>query len=130
MNKVSRRSLAHWAAGQLASGKSAKEVSKYLAAVMQQGGISGQIEFLINDIAWELEQTQTLVFGKVTTAHQISKQLETTLKSHLKKVTKANEVAMENIVDKSVLGGIRIETAKHVWDQTVSRKLAELREVF
>jgi F-type H+-transporting ATPase subunit delta len=130
MSKISRRALAHWAADQLSAGKSAADVAKHIAAVLKQSKSGNQLDFLINDIAWELEQRQTLVVGKITSAHPISKQLESDIKSQLKKTTKSTTVTIENIVDKSVLGGARVETAQHVWDQTVSRKLAELREVF
>jgi len=130
MSKVSRRALAQWAADQLIAGEPAKGVAKHLAASLSEAGIDNQVDFLINDIEWELEQRGSLVVGKVTTAEPFSKQLETSLKTQLKKISGAKEVTLENQVDKSVLGGIRVETSKHVWDQTISRKLAELREAF
>ena len=130
MNKISRRALAYWAADQLASGKSAAEVSKHLAAVLKQSKMADQVSFLISDIMWELEQRQALTVGKIITAHPISEQLEKSIMQQLKNVSGSADVSIENTVDKSVLGGVRIETTQHVWDQTVSRKLAELREVF
>src|SRR6266576_3786681 len=130
MNKVSRRSLARWAADELAAGTSAGKVAKHLAAVLTQSKMSDQVEFLLSDIAWELENRNTLAIGKVISARPISKQLEAALRAQIKKATKAGEVTLQKTIDKSVLGGVRVETAAHVWDQTVSRKLAELREVF
>jgi len=130
MNKVSRRALAHWAAAELTSGKPAGSVARHMAAILKQQGMVNQVDFLIGDIEWELEQQGSLVFGVVTSARPISKQLESALKSQLKKVSKAGDVALENVVDKEVLGGLRVETSRHVWDQTIARKLSELREVF
>jgi F-type H+-transporting ATPase subunit delta len=130
MNKVSRRALAHWAAEQLQTGKSAADVAKHLAAILKQSKMVGQIDFLIDDIAWELEQQQALAVGKVTTAHDLSRQLEQVLAAQIKKATGAKEVVLEKQVDKSVIGGVRVETASRVWDETVSRKLSELKEVF
>jgi ATP synthase F1 delta subunit len=130
MNKVSRRALADWAADQLLAGKPAKGVARHLAAVLAQNNMAGQIEFLVSDITWELEQRKALVVGKVTSAQPLSATAEKSLLAQLQKLTKATDVSLENNVDKSVLGGLRIETANHIWDQTISRKLAELREVF
>lgn len=130
MNKISRRSLGHWAADQLIAGKSASGVAKHLAAVVVQSNMKDQLEFLISDIAWELEERGALAIGKITSAHPLSKQLEAALTKQVKQLTKAQAVVLEKKVDKSVLGGLRVETSNHVWDQTVLRKLSELREVF
>ncbi|MBX4190636.1 F0F1 ATP synthase subunit delta [Candidatus Saccharibacteria bacterium] len=130
MNKVSRRALAHWAADQLESGKSSGSVAKHLAAVLKQSNMAAQVDFLIRDISWELEQRQALAIGKVTSAHKLSQQLEQALADQIKKATGAKDVVLENEIDKSVIGGVRVETANRVWDATVSKKLSELKEVF
>lgn len=130
MNKTSRRSLALWACGQITAGASAKSIAGHLAAVLIENKMTDQAGFLLEDIIWELERAGALTYAKVTTAQPLSKHLETALKTHLKKTTKASEIIMENKVDKSAIGGLRVETAGKVWDQTVARKLTELREVF
>lgn len=130
MTKVSRRALAHWAADQLTAGKPAASVAKHLAAVLKESNMTSQVGFLINDISWELEQRQALAVGKVTSARPLSRSLETALIGQIKKTTKARDVVLEKNIDKSVLGGVRVETSNHVWDATVARKLTELKEVF
>jgi F0F1-type ATP synthase delta subunit len=130
MNKVSRRSLAQWAVDQLISGRPAATVAKHLAAVLMQSGMTHQVGFLIDDIAWELEQRQALAVSRVTSARALSKQVEKTLIGHIKQATGARDVVLEKNVDKSVIGGLRVETSNHVWDSTIVRKLAELKEVF
>lgn len=130
MNKLSRRSLAHWAADQLIAGRPLSKTAEYLAAVLTQTKMTDQAGFLISDITWELEQRQALAVGKVTSANPLSKQLAAALRAHIQKLTNAKTVTLEEHIDKSVIGGIRIETASQSWDQTVAHKLAELREVF
>jgi F-type H+-transporting ATPase subunit delta len=130
MNKLSRRSLAHWAADQLTAGRSATSVAKHLAAVLKQSGMAHQIGFLIDDISWELEQRRALAVGKVTSATALSKPAEQVLISQIKKATGAQAVVLEKTVDKSVIGGLRVQTSNHVWDSTIVRKLIELKEVF
>ena len=130
MNKVSRRELAHWAAGELIAGKPAAGVAKHLAAVINESGTANQLNFLIEDIAWELEQQQALAIGKITSAYPLTISLEKALAAQIKTATKAKDVVLEKQIDKSVIGGVRVETASRVWDSTISRKLAELKEVF
>jgi F-type H+-transporting ATPase subunit delta len=130
MSKISRRSLARWAADQLADGQPAATIAKHLAAVLSLAKMADQAEFLISDISWELEQRRVLTIGKVTSANPLTKQLESALLAHLKQITKSDNVVLEKNVDKSVLGGVRIETSARVWDQTVARQLTELKEVF
>jgi F-type H+-transporting ATPase subunit delta len=128
MIKLSRRALAAYAVEQLQAGKSVSGIAKRLAAGLKESGKANEVEFLINDVIWQLEQSQQLAIGKVTSAHSLSDQLKQALKLELKKITGAKEVSLREKVDKSVLGGLRVETAEHVWDDTVSRKLAELKE--
>ena len=130
MNKISRRSLARWAADQLIADRPLPAIAEHLAAVLTQAKTTDQAGFLISDITWELEQRQILAVGKVTSANLLSRQLAAVLKAHIQKITGAKDVILEEQIDKSVIGGIRIETAGQSWDQTVAHKLAELREVF
>jgi F0F1-type ATP synthase delta subunit len=130
MNKVSRRAIARYAAEQLQKGEDAGQLAKQLASLMVETGLTDQTDFLIGDIAWELEQRGQLSAASVTIAHPLSNELKTALKDRLKKAINVGQVLIEENVDKSVLGGIRIETPGHVWDATVSQKLKNLREAF
>jgi F-type H+-transporting ATPase subunit delta len=130
MNKVSRRALAHWASEQIETGQSVSAIAKQVAAVLKETNRTDQVEFLLSDIVWELEQRKTLTVGKVTVAHDITDQLERALAQQIKEATKAAHVVLEKTIDKSVIGGVRVETASQVWDATVSRRLSDLKEVF
>ena len=130
MNKVSRRALARYAADQLLAGKSAKSVAKSLAAQIYDSGNTIEPRFLLEDITWELESRKALAVGHITTASVLTKEVERDLLNHLKKVTKADEVVLEKHIDKSVIGGVKIETSGRVWDGTIQRALSELKEAF
>lgn len=130
MSKISRRALSRYAADRLLAGQSATLVAKSLAAQIVGSGNAIQPEFLLEDIAWELENRKALAVGHVTSASALTSELEEALKKHLKVITKASEVVLETHIDKSVIGGVRIETSGRVWDGTVSRALSELKEVF
>jgi len=128
MSKVSRRSMAQYAANQLISGKKVVDIAKRLASLLVESGRAGELEFLLGDIKWELERRGELAAASVTTAKPLTEILEAELKAQIKKALGTKEVQLEGKLDKSTLGGIRIETASRVWDSTVDRQLRDLRE--
>ncbi len=95
---------------------------------MAEGGQQRDIEFLLGDIAAELENRRALTLGRVTSATPLSAELRSALRTRLKRVSGAPHVLLEETVDKSVVGGVRIETSSRVWDSTVARKLIDLKE--
>ena len=127
MNRISRRSLAKYAAQQIADGVSAEKVAKYIASALIESRRTDESQFLIGDIAWELEQRGLLATARVTTATQLTEELQNHIKSQIKQVTRTDEVLLDQQIDKSVIGGLRVETAQHVWDTSVKRKLSDLR---
>lgn len=130
MNKASRRALARYAADQLLAGTPVRQVARQLAAAAYEFGYQEQAQFLLDDINWELERRGALVVGRLTTATPLTEELKKAFRDYLKQVTSTKEVLLETHVDKSVIGGVRIETAGRVWDHSIERKLTELREVF
>ncbi|MBI2588754.1 F0F1 ATP synthase subunit delta [Candidatus Saccharibacteria bacterium] len=130
MNKISRRALARYAANELLAGKPAQTVAKHLAAAMVEAGKTDSVEFLLGDIAAELEARRELSVALVTSASELSPQLRVALKNQIKSATRSRSVLLQERIDQSVLGGIRVETPSHVWDHTVDRKLTDLKETF
>ena len=132
MTKLSRRALSRYAANQLLARKSAKAIAKHLAAAMVETGSIHvhDIDFLIGDIASELEQRRELAISQVTSATPLSRELSSELKKRIKKATGARAVLLEETVDKSIIGGVRIETSSRVWDSTIAQKLADLRKAY
>lgn len=130
MNRTSRRSLARWAADQLAAGQPVSKIARGLTAILAESKMTDQAGFLIEDITWELEHRRILTVANVTSASPLSKQLADAMEKQLRKITGSAKVVVQPAVDKSVVGGIRIETTDRVWDNTVIHQLSELREAF
>ena len=130
MSKISRRALARYGAQQLLAGKPADVVAKYLAAALASAAMTDQVDFLLGDISWELENQGQLAVGHIVSARSLSSQLQETIRNEVKLAAKTKAVLLEERIDKSVIGGVRIETSGQVWDSTVSRKLTNLREAF
>ncbi len=127
MSKLSRRQLARYGADQLLAGVSPKKIAQELAAVLVSSRRSNEAELLVDDIAWELEARGQVANATVTTARQLTPAL---LQQLLKSIKQASSVAAVNIteqVDPSILGGLRVETAQHSWDETIARRLNDLK---
>ena len=130
MNKVSRRSLARYAADRLLAGDSASEVAKAVASVLAQDKRLNEAELLLADINFELESRGKVATALVTAANDLGDKLRIEIKSLVKKAKKVDRVILNEQIDKSVIGGLRIETARRIWDKTVARQLNELRKAF
>ena len=130
MNKVSRRSLARYAADRLLAGDSAPEVAKAVASVLVEDKRLNEAELLLADINFELESRGKVATALVTAANDLGDKLRIEIKSLVKKASKVDRVILNEQIDKSVIGGLRIETATRIWDKTVARQLNELRKAF
>jgi F0F1-type ATP synthase delta subunit len=127
---LSRRQLAQYAADELLKGVGSAAVASKLAAVLKESHRTQDVELLARDISWELETRGKAVSAQVTSANALSDSLKQDIIGFIKNATKTDKVSLEESVDKSVLGGIKIETAVHLWDKTVATKLRNIREAF
>lgn len=130
MTNLSRRELARWAADQLVSGSKTAAITKELAAVLIASRRQNQAELLAYDITWELEQRGKLANARVTSATALSESLKKDLKKFIKSAAKVDEVIIDEDIDRSVIGGVRIDTASHSWDYTIKRELRDIQEAF
>jgi len=126
---LSRRQLASYGADQLLANKRPSSIARELAAVLIASRRQTQAEQLADDIAWELEQRGEVANALVTSARALSQQLRQQITAQVKKAAGVRQVIISENIDKSVIGGLRIETATHSWDKTLSRKITEIREV-
>jgi F0F1-type ATP synthase delta subunit len=129
MAALSRRALAAYAADQLLAGAKFSKISKELAAVLVTSRRTNQAELLAQDIAWELESRGLVASASVTSAHTLSEQLKRQISAFVRQAAKVDEVVIDENIDESVIGGVRIDTAAHSWDKTLRSKLNQIREV-
>jgi F0F1-type ATP synthase delta subunit len=129
MAKLSRRSLAIYGADQLLANKTPGKVAKELASVLVASRRQNQAEQLVDDIAWELEKRGRMANAQVTSARALSDALRKQVTTHIKTAAKVQQVILNEVVDQSVIGGLKIDTAIHSWDKTLRRKLTQIREV-
>lgn len=128
MAKLSRRVLAIYGAEQLLADKNPGKVAKQLASVLVASRRQNQAEQLVDDIAWELEKRGRMANAQVTSARALSETLRKQINAHIKAAAKVQQVILNEVVDESVIGGLKIDTAAHSWDKTLRRKLTQIRE--
>jgi F0F1-type ATP synthase delta subunit len=130
MVKLSRRQLAVYGADQLLGNQTVDDVAAELAAVLVASRRQNQAELLASDIAWELEARGQVANAQVTSARSLSDNLRKQIINHVKHAAKVKRVIIDETIDQSVIGGVRIDTAAHSWDKTIKRKLTDIREAF
>jgi F0F1-type ATP synthase delta subunit len=130
MITISRRRLAEYAADQLLAGKTASNIARELAAVLIETNKSKDAELLAQDIAWQLETRGKLASAEITSATALSETLRSELTRFIKRAANTEQVVLQEQTDESIIGGVRIETAKHAWDKTIAKQLTDIREAF
>ena len=128
MISVSRRQLARYAVDQLLAKQPARSVANHLAAALIASGRRHESELLLLDIDLELEERGLIAKATITSAHPVSAQLKKTLSARLKKLSDVEAVVLDQQIDKSVIGGIKIETASRTIDKTLKKELMNLKE--
>jgi F-type H+-transporting ATPase subunit delta len=125
---LSRRQLAEYAANALLDGVSSKKISAQLAAVLKETKRTNESGLLMQDIARELEIRGKVANATITSATPLSDSLREELAGFIKNAANVDKVTLQENTDKTVIGGIKIETAIHAWDKTVAKKLRNIRE--
>lgn len=120
---VSRRKLAGYCTGQIIAGET-EAAMKQLAAYLIETGREREADLIVRDIEGILAD-RGVVLATVTTAYPLSG----ALRSALTDLLQGKTVHMREIVDESVLGGVRIELPGKLYDATVKCKLESLKEL-
>lgn len=126
MKKVSRRELARTITRQLLDGRDGQALMRQTAAYLIEHGMAAQAEMLIRDIAIELQQETGHVSGTIVSAFAPSSATLEQLKSYIKEATGAKSLEVSVVQDKTLLGGVVIQTPERQLDASVRRKLDQL----
>lgn len=118
--RLSRRKLATYVAGQLILGNNA--VIKELAALIVDERREREADLIVRDIQAALAENG-VVLATVTSAHQLSENV----KQAIRQLVGAESVVINEQIDKSVIGGIKIDIPGRRYDGTVKHKISELR---
>jgi F-type H+-transporting ATPase subunit delta len=101
------------------------EAVTFAAAWLSNNGKRRQAAYLAKDVAWILERNG-YVLAKVTTSQPLSATLRSEIVTFVKSETAATEIEIDEVVDPSVMGGLKIETPSKTYDKTVLQSLNTL----
>ena len=126
----SRRLLARYGADLIAGGESRPKVARLLASALLSTGTQKDYRQLADDVTYQLEASGKMAHAQVTSATPLSPNARRELSLKLKKAAGVDKVIIEQIIDSSVIGGIKVETATRSWDNTISGALKDMKKVF
>jgi F0F1-type ATP synthase delta subunit len=120
-SRISRRKLADYAAGQLTSGKST-DVIRELAAFLIETKRTRELELIVRDIESALME-RGIVVADVVTARPLTDEL----KLQIKQLVGGKTLTLREVVDKTVLGGMRLGLPGKQLDATLRRKIQSIK---
>jgi len=129
MAKLSRRAIAMYVAEQLTSGADSKGIILQLAAYLVDTRRTKELPLIIRDIQYYLAETGS-VSGVITTATVLSAETKKAIETYIKQQTGAKTVALDSLIDPTVIGGVKVSIPGRELDATVSRSLAILKTRF
>lgn len=127
--RLSRRSIARFVAEQLDAGVSSTSILKQVAAYLIETRRTDELDQIVRDIHYYLSE-RGIVAAKVSSAFQLEATTKKAIEQFIKTETKAKTVMMTEIVDRTLLGGVKIDIPDKQLDQTVLRTLTKLRTEF
>ena len=124
MTKISRRKLAAFAADKIAAGNG-EEAMRELAAYLIDSRRTHEEELLVRDIEAALLSRGTAVVT-TTSARKLSTEAKASVRDFVSASYDVKTVALREIIDESVIGGVKIETPTAQLNDTVLAKLEKL----
>jgi F-type H+-transporting ATPase subunit delta len=120
--RLSRRKIAEFAADELLKGTPKKKVLAQVAAYLVTSGRTRELELLVRDIE-DMLADRGVVVADVTTTHTLTQ----ATKTEIHKLVGAKSLQIRELIDESVLGGVRVDVPGRRFDGTILRKLTALK---
>jgi F0F1-type ATP synthase delta subunit len=123
MSKPTKRQIAQ-ATLELTKKHSTNRLATLLAAYLIDNHRSNELDAIVREISNIREKTTGVVEVNLTS----KKKLEQKEINKIMKLIDTDSFVANNIVDESVVGGVRVETSAKLLDLTVRNRLNKLRE--
>ncbi len=104
-----------------------KQLAEAIALYLTQNRQTKELDGLMRDMV-RMRSDNGITEATVVSAHPISAKLKSDLKAMVAKTSKADKVILNETIDPSVIGGVRIETNEQQLDITVRAKLNKLKQ--
>lgn len=130
MSTVSNSAIARTLIARLQAGEPMQDVSKKLAAYLIDERRQGEARTIIREVERRMLNEFGVLYVRATSAHALNQaQIATIQQTFMDHASgAANKVVVEQIIDPTVIGGVRCETADARLDLTVRRQLQQLKK--
>ena len=122
-DKISRRKLAEYVADSIEDGTDVAATLEQLAGYLIDSRRTRELDLIVRTTEAVLAERGTVI-ARVTSARALNDAVRKKVESQIH----ANRVIYEEIIDRSIIGGVRIETPGQLLDATMKRKLLTLRQ--
>lgn len=130
MSKLTRRELAQYVADRLAAGK--QDIIEELAAYLIESRRTREVGLIVRDVESALAH-HGIVVAHVSSAHSLTNATRASLESLLQQTfggeTSRVELHVEETIEPTLLGGVKVTAADKELDASVQRRLQQLRSV-
>jgi F-type H+-transporting ATPase subunit delta len=116
----------------LTDGKSKSEIEKDVsdfARYLQKERKLKLAEKIFEQFGKIYNEEKGIIEAEVVTAEKMGEALEKKVKGYVEKKYNAKEVALKNVIDPNIKGGIILKVGDEVMDGSAAGKLGELRKV-
>lgn len=127
--KFSRQTIANEIAKRVSAGKTAR-LPKSIAAYLIENNKTSELNSLERDVIQRRAELENIVELNAISAHPLGKIQISTIERTVKKLyPSCRSVIVNQRIDESVIGGVRLEFANQLLDMSASAKLSKLRQL-
>ncbi len=111
-------------------GKSGAELTRTLKNTVEffdKNQLHGKSKEILSHLENVIDREEGVIRAKIKSADTLPKKMIEELEENLKKRYRANEVAIEESIDKRLIGGLKIEVNGEVIDLSLSHRLHQLQ---
>lgn len=101
-----------------------KKLAQSLANYLQQENRTSELDDIVREIKFHQQKNSGIIEADVTSAFPISPAVKKQIKQMF-----GDKVLINEEIDKSVIGGVRVETNDHMLDLTVRNRLNQLKSI-
>ncbi|MEI6481098.1 MAG: F0F1 ATP synthase subunit delta [Candidatus Saccharibacteria bacterium] len=127
MSKVTNTTIARAVLADIARGASMQDVTKSLAAFLIEERRVADASAIVRDIERQLLVSKGELYVRATSATPLASDMLEQIKTMFNTSGDVKKVVIEETIDKTVIGGVRCETAEKRLDLTVHRQLQRLK---
>jgi len=109
------------------NGADTKTVAKNTAQLLKKKNLLNSESKILNEVTriWNIENN--IISAQILSRYELSSSQKNQIEKDLKEKYKAREVLMEEKIDESLLGGIKITVEDEVMDGTLLKNLNQLQ---